>query len=130
MFFGGGGLWGLVGFACWCVGGSTDWGITTGGDDGPTGSGRLKWEVTTGSFSLPQDDVDQSADEGQRESHPGQDVGVAEGGLVGEPLRTHHRVDDGTAHHKQTCREEEEEEKKQQEEEQEEEKEGMEEEVV
>lgn len=56
----------------------------------------------TRSFSLPQDDVDEAADQRQREGHPRQDVGVAEGVLVVHPLRTHHRVDDGAAHHKQT----------------------------
>lgn len=54
------------------------------------------------SFSLPQDDVDEAADERQREGHPRQDVGVAEGVYLRHPLRTHHRVDDGAAHHEQT----------------------------
>lgn len=53
------------------------------------------------SFSLPQDDVDEAADERQREGHPRQDVGVAEGVYLRHPLRTHHRVDDGAAHHEQ-----------------------------
>lgn len=30
------------------------------------------------SFLLPQDDINEAADETQRESHPGQHVGVAE----------------------------------------------------
>lgn len=63
----------------------------------------LGW--SDGSFSLPQDDIDESADQRQREGHPRQDVGVAEGALPGHPLRTHHRVDDGSAHHEQTCAE-------------------------
>lgn len=63
----------------------------TGGDGGD------------GSFSLPQDDIDESADQRQREGNPRQDVGVAEGVFVRHPLRTHHRVDDGSAHHEQTC---------------------------
>lgn len=54
-----------------------------------------------GSFSLPQDDVDEAADERQREGHPRQDVGVAEGVYLRHPLWTHHRVDDGAAHHEQ-----------------------------
>lgn len=55
-----------------------------------------------GSFSLPENDVDESADERQRERHPGQDVGVAEGVRLRNPLGTHDGVDDGAAHHKQT----------------------------
>lgn len=73
-----------------------------------TGGGGLLLETlgwSDGSFSLPQDDIDESADQRQREGHPRQDVGVAEGALPGNPLRTHHRVDDGSAHHKQTCME-------------------------
>lgn len=54
------------------------------------------------SFSLPQDDVDEAADQRQREGDPGQDVGVAEGVHLRHPLWTHHRVDDGAAHHEQT----------------------------
>jgi len=62
--------------------------------------GTLGW--SDGSFSLSQDDIDESADQRQREGHPRQDVGVAEGVCLRHPLRTHHRVDDGSAHHKQT----------------------------
>lgn len=62
--------------------------------------GTLGW--SGGSFSLPQDDVDESADERQREGDPRQDVGVPEGVRIRHPLRTHHRVDDGSAHHEQT----------------------------
>lgn len=65
--------------------------------------GTLGW--SDGSFSLPQDDIDESADQRQREGDPRQDVGVAEGVLLWHPLRTHHRVDDGAAHHEQTCTE-------------------------
>lgn len=51
------------------------------------------------SFFLPQDDIDEAADEAEREGHPGQHVGVAE--LSPRPLVwTHHGVDDGRAHHK------------------------------
>lgn len=51
------------------------------------------------SFFLPQDDIDEAADEAEREGHPGQHVGVAE--LSPGPLVwTHHGVDDGRAHHK------------------------------
>lgn len=67
--------------------------------------GTLGW--SDGSFSLPQDDVDESADQRQREGDPRQDVGVAEGAHLRHPVRTHHRIDDGSAHHEQTCREEE-----------------------
>lgn len=63
--------------------------------------GTLGWS-DGGSFSLPQDDIDESADQRQREGHPRQDVGVAEGVGPRHPLRTHHRVDDGAAHHEQT----------------------------
>ena len=63
--------------------------------------------LSDGSFSLPQDDVDESADQRQREGDPRQDVGVAEGALLRHPVRTHHRIDDGSAHHEQTCSEEE-----------------------
>lgn len=66
--------------------------------------GTLGWS-DGGSFSLPQDDIDESADQRQREGHPRQDVGVAEGVGPRHPLRTHHRVDDGAAHHEQTCEE-------------------------
>lgn len=66
--------------------------------------GTLGW--SDGSFSLPQDDIDESADQRQREGHPRQDVGVAEEDCLRHPIRTHHCVDDGSAHHKQTCREE------------------------
>lgn len=64
----------------------------------------LNWETTQSSFSLPQDDVDQSAEQCQREGGPGQDVAVAEDALLREPIRTQHCVDDGAAHHKQTWR--------------------------
>lgn len=36
------------------------------------------WGWSDGSFSLPQDDIDESADQRQREGDPRQDVGVAE----------------------------------------------------
>lgn len=49
------------------------------------------------SFLLPQDDVNEAADETEGERHPGHHVGVAK--LRGV-VRTHHRVDDGGAHHK------------------------------
>lgn len=49
------------------------------------------------SFLLPQDDVNEAADETERERHPGHHVGIAK--LRGV-VRTHHRVDDGGAHHK------------------------------
>lgn len=63
--------------------------------------GTLGW--SDGSFSLPQDDIDESADQRQREGHPCQDVAVAEGWLRNlHPPRTHHRVDDSSAHHEQT----------------------------
>lgn len=62
--------------------------------------GTLGW--IDASFSLPQDDIDESADQRQREGHPRQDVGVAEGVCLRHPVRTHHRVDDGSAHHEQT----------------------------
>lgn len=55
-----------------------------------------------GSFSLPQDDVDESADQRQREGNPRQDVGVAKFIWPHHPFLTHHRVDDGSAHHEQT----------------------------
>lgn len=55
-----------------------------------------------GSFSLSQDDIDESADQRQWEGDPRQDVGVAEGVFLWHPLRTHHRVDDGATHHEQT----------------------------
>lgn len=66
-----------------------------GGVTGNTGDG------VDGSFSLPQDDIDESADQRQREGHPRQDVRVAEGVRAHHPLLAHHRVDDGSAHHKQ-----------------------------
>lgn len=51
------------------------------------------------SFFLSQDDINEAADEAEREGHPGQHVGVAV--LSPGPLvRTHHGVDDGRAHHK------------------------------
>lgn len=60
----------------------------------------LNWETTGSLFSLPQNDVDQSAEQGQRERDPGQDVAVAEAALLREPIRTQHCVDDGATHHK------------------------------
>lgn len=53
------------------------------------------------SFLLPQDDINEAADETERESHPGQHVGVAEL-CAGTIIRTHHGVDDRPAHHKHT----------------------------
>lgn len=53
------------------------------------------------SFRLPQDDINEAADEAQREGHPGQDIGVAKmcyGFLVG----AHHGVYDRSTHHKHT----------------------------
>lgn len=51
------------------------------------------------SFFFSQDDINEAADEAEREGHPGQHVGVAE--LQPGPLvRTHHGVDDGRAHDK------------------------------
>lgn len=54
------------------------------------------------SFLLPQDDINEAADETEREGHPGQHVGVAEL-RPGSIIRTHHGVDDRPAHHKHTC---------------------------
>lgn len=62
--------------------------------------GTVGW--SDGSFSLPQDDIDESADQRQGEGHPRQDVGVAKWISLRHPFWTHHRVDDGSAHHKQT----------------------------
>lgn len=73
--------------------------MTLAAGQGVTGS---TGSAGPGSFSLPQDDVDEAADQRQREGHPRQDVGVAEGVYLRHPLRTHHRVDDGAAHHEQT----------------------------
>lgn len=51
------------------------------------------------SFFLSQDDINEAADEAEREGHPGQHVGVAK--LHPGPfVRTHHGVDDGGGHHK------------------------------
>lgn len=72
--------------------GTDDGGGVTGNTGNPSGD----------SFSLPQDDVDEAADQRQGEGHPRQDVGVAEGVYLRHPLWTHHRVDDGAAHHEQT----------------------------
>lgn len=54
-------------------------------------------------FALPQDDVDHPADDGQREGHPSQDVGKAEGGTnCGRlPVRVSHSEDSCTTHHAQ-----------------------------
>lgn len=55
------------------------------------------------SFAFPQDHIDDAAEKGQREGHPGQDVGEAIGVLrVEMPFRVPHRVDGGCAHHTQT----------------------------
>lgn len=54
------------------------------------------------SFLLSQDDINEAADETEREGHPGQHVGVAEL-HPRHLLRTHHGVDDGRAHHKHAC---------------------------
>lgn len=53
------------------------------------------------SFFLPQDDINEATDERERESYPGQHIGVAE--LCARAvIGTHHGVDDRRAHHKQT----------------------------
>jgi len=52
-------------------------------------------------LSLPQDNVNKATDEREREGHPGQHVGVAEG-LICQLVRTHDSVDDGSTHYKQT----------------------------
>jgi len=62
------------------------------------------WDGLMVSFSLPQDDIDESADQRQREGNPRQDVGIAKCRRPRQPLVTHHRVDDGATHHKQTCK--------------------------
>lgn len=55
------------------------------------------------SFTFPQDHVDDTAEKGQGEGHPGQDVGEAVGVVgVGMPLGVPHRVDGCRAHHAQT----------------------------
>lgn len=54
------------------------------------------------SFLLPQDDVNEAADEAEGERHPGHHVGVAE---IRAVVRIHHRVDDGGAHHEHACEE-------------------------
>lgn len=51
------------------------------------------------SFLLPQNDINEPADERQRERRPGQNVGVAE---LCAGVRGHHGVDDPPAHHKHT----------------------------
>lgn len=57
------------------------------------------------SFTFPQDHIDDAAEKGQREGHPGQDVGEAIGVLrVEMPFRVPHRVDGGCAHHTQTSK--------------------------
>lgn len=54
------------------------------------------------SFFLPQDNVNEATDERERESQPGQDEGVSVSIILIFPLWTHHRINDGPAHHKQT----------------------------
>lgn len=54
------------------------------------------------SFLLPQDDVNEAADEAEGERHPGHHVGVA---IIRAIVRTHHRVDDGGAHHEHAYKE-------------------------
>lgn len=58
------------------------------------------------SFALPQDDVDHPTDDGERESHPGQDVREAKGDIVrGQmPVCMSHCEDGGTTHHAQACK--------------------------
>lgn len=53
------------------------------------------------SLALPQDDIDHPAKDSQREGHPGQDVGKAEGGVVcgGMPICVSHCEDGCAAHH-------------------------------
>lgn len=60
------------------------------------------------SFFFPQDNVNEATDERERERQPGQDEGVSVSLTVVFPSWTHHRVDDGPAHHKQTFRREQE----------------------
>lgn len=50
------------------------------------------------SFFLPQDDINETADEREREGHPGQHVRVAELRPFAV-VRAHHGVDDCSAHH-------------------------------
>lgn len=55
------------------------------------------------SFTFPQDHVYDTAEKGQREGHPGQDVGEAIGVVrVEMPFWVPHRVDGRCAHHAQT----------------------------
>lgn len=58
------------------------------------------------SLALPQDDVDHPAEDSQREGHPGQDVGKAEGDAVcgRMPLRVSHCEDGRAAHHAQASK--------------------------
>lgn len=63
-----------------------------GGGGPPPLSSRLRH-----SFLLPQDDVNEAADEAEGERHPGHHVGIAK---LHRVVWTHHRVDDGSAHHK------------------------------
>lgn len=78
--------------------------LHTGTDDACCWSGGYweHWARGGNSFSLPQDDIDEAADQRQREGHPRQDVGEAEGVYLRHPLGTHHRVDNGSTHHEQT----------------------------
>lgn len=50
------------------------------------------------SFFLPQHDINEAADETERESHPSQHIGVTEL-CPGSIIWTHHGVDDRPAHH-------------------------------
>lgn len=56
--------------------------------------------LLTVSFFLPQDDINETTDETQREGHPGQHVGVAEPGAT--IIRAHHGVNYRPAHHEHT----------------------------
>lgn len=64
----------------------------------------LRVVVAPGSFSFPQNDVDDAADERQGKSHPGQDVGEAVRFGRVSPGVMHHRVDGRAAHDEQAWR--------------------------
>lgn len=57
------------------------------------------------SFTFPQYHIDDAAEKGQGEGHPGQNVGKAVGvARAGMPLGVPHRVDGCRAHHTETSK--------------------------
>lgn len=56
-------------------------------------------------FPLSQDDINDAADDGEREGYPSQDVGIAKGGRGTVPFRVTNGKDGRPGYHAYTCKE-------------------------